>query len=122
MFDILVTSLPQIRNGKVRPLAVTSDKRSEYAPDIPTMRESGVPGYAASAWYGLFAPAGTPADVIQKLNKEITKILRAPDIQTRLVSMGAEAAPSTPEELGAFVREESEKWGKVLREIDITLD
>ena len=87
MFDILVTSLPQIRNGKIRPLAVTSDKRSEYAPDIPTMRESGVPGYSEAGsdlWFGVFAPAGTPKPIVDRLNRELIKALDTAEVRERI--------------------------------------
>ena len=119
-FD-MATALPYVKQGKLRAIAVANPERSSALPDVPTIGEA-VPGYAASAWYGLFAPAGTPRAVIDVLNKEVTQILREPAMHERLVALGAEPAASTPEELGAFVKAESEKWGKVLSGLNINLD
>ncbi|MGH8812192.1 MAG: Bug family tripartite tricarboxylate transporter substrate binding protein [Advenella sp.] len=120
-FD-MATALPYVKSGKLRAIAVANPERSEALPDVPTIAESGVPGYAASAWYGFFAPAGTPDDIIQLLNKKITGILKLDDIGQRLLAMGAEPAMSTPQELAAYVAAESEKWGKVLKGLNLQLD
>ncbi|MCK9510301.1 MAG: tripartite tricarboxylate transporter substrate binding protein [Pigmentiphaga sp.] len=119
-FD-MATALPYVQQGKLRAIAVANPERSSALPEVPTIGET-VPGYAASAWYGLFAPAGTPAPVIQRLNTAVTTILRSPEIKEKLVALGAEPAASTPEELDSFVKAESKKWGAVLKEIDIQLD
>ncbi|MGE4336525.1 MAG: Bug family tripartite tricarboxylate transporter substrate binding protein [Pigmentiphaga sp.] len=119
-FD-MATALPYVQQGKLRAIAVANPERSSALPDVPTIGET-VPGYAASAWYGLFAPAGTPAPVIQQLNTAVTKILRSPEIKEKLVALGAEPAASTPEELNQFVKAESDKWGAVLKAINIQLD
>ena len=120
-FD-MATALPYVKEGKLRAIAVANPKRSQALPDVPTIAESGVPGYAASAWYGFFAPAGTPKDIVQLLNEKISGILKQDDIRARLMAMGAEPAVSTPEQLASFVEEESEKWGKVLKGLNLQLD
>lgn len=120
-FD-MATALPYVKEGKLRAIAVANPKRSQALPDVPTIAESGVPGYAASAWYGFFAPAGTPKDIVQLLNGKISGILKQDDIRARLMAMGAEPAVSTPEQLASFVEEESEKWGKVLKGLNLQLD
>jgi tripartite-type tricarboxylate transporter receptor subunit TctC len=118
MFDILVTSLPQIRAGKVRALAVTSAKRSHYAPDIPTMRESGVEGYeeaGSDLWFGVFAPAGTPKPIVDRLNAELVKALKTPEVVERIRVQAYEIWTLTPEEFAAFLRVEYAKWGKIVK-------
>lgn len=118
MFDILVTSLPQIRAGKVRALAVTSAARSPYAPDIPTMRESGVQGYeeaGSNLWFGVFAPAGTPRAIVERLNAELIKALRTPEVSERIRAQAYDVWTLTPEEFGAFLRSDYAKWGKVVK-------
>ncbi|MBE0593407.1 MAG: tripartite tricarboxylate transporter substrate binding protein, partial [Gemmatimonadales bacterium] len=122
MFDILVTSLPQVRNGKIRPLAVTSDKRSEYVPDIPTMSESGVPGYSEAGsdlWFGVFAPAGTPRPIVDRLNRELIKALGTPEVRERIKAQAYSVWTLKPEEFDAFVRTDHEKWGKIVQSANI---
>lgn len=120
-FD-LATVAPHIRAGKLRPIAVANGKRSSAFPDVPTIAEAGVPGYEASAWYGLFAPAGTPPAVIAKLNAEMVDALNDPELRKRLQTLGAEPAGSSPEELAKMVRSEYEKWGRVVREAGIRIE
>lgn len=120
-FD-MATALPYVKEGKLRAIAVANPTRAQALPDVPTIGESGVPGYAASAWYGFFAPAGTPPDIIQLLNEKITHILQQDSIRQRLQAMGAEPAVSTPEEFAAYVAAESDKWGKVLKSLNLQLD
>lgn len=120
-FD-MATALPYVKEGKLRAIAVANPERAQALPDVPSIGESGVPGYAASAWYGFFAPAGTPPDIIQLLNDKITHILQQDGIRQRLQAMGAEPAVSTPEELAAYVAAESDKWGKVLKSLNLQLD
>lgn len=105
---------PHIKSGKVRGLAVTSARRSKLLPDLPTIAET-LPGYAASGWYGLLAPAATPKPVIARLNAEVVKILRMPGITTRLLSQGAEPVGSSPEEFTAFIRGEIDKWATLVK-------
>ncbi len=119
-FD-MATALPYVKQGKLRAVAVANPERSSALPDVPTIGET-VPGYAASAWYGLFAPAGTPAPVVDKLNTAVTKILNSDAIKEKLLALGAEPSATTPQEAEAFIRAETEKWGTVLREINIQLD
>lgn len=120
-FD-LATVEPHIRAGKLRPIAVANARRSSAFPEVPTIAESGVPGYEVSAWYGLFAPAGTSPAIVQRLQAEVVSALKDPALLQRLSALGAEPAGSTPEELSRFVRSEYEKWGKVVRQAGIRLD
>lgn len=121
-FDNIVTTLPAARNGKLRALAVTTITRSSAAPEIPTIAESGVPGYDANAWFGVFVPAGTPPEIIGRLNAEITKILKQPQVREKLLSLGGEPVGNTPGEFGDFFRNEVEKWGKVIRAGNMQID
>lgn len=115
MFDNLPPSMPHIRSGKLRALAITTTARYPALPDLPTMIEAGVPGYEASAWFGIMAPAGTPKDVVARLNAEGRKILALPDVRERFDQQGAIASPGSPEEFGEFIRAEIAKWGKVVK-------
>jgi len=121
-FDNIVTTLPLARAGKLRALAVTTIKRSAAAPDIPTIAESGVPGYDANAWFGVFAPAGTPPAVIGRLHAEIGKIVRVPQIRDRFLALGAEPVGSAPEQFAAFYRNEVAKWAKVVKASGAQID
>ena|SRR5215211_4952706 len=107
-------SIGYIRAGKVRPLAITTATRSEMLPDLPTMGDF-VPGYEVSAWYGVGAPRGTPADVIDKLNKEINAGLADSNMRARLAELGGTVLSGTPAEFGKLVADETEKWGKVVK-------
>jgi tripartite-type tricarboxylate transporter receptor subunit TctC len=118
MFDILVTALPQHRNGRVRALAVTSATRSPFAPDIPTMDEAGIKGYSdagADLWFGIVAPAGLPRAITEKLNQALVQALRSPDIRQRLSAQAFEAWTSTPEEFARVIRHDHEKWGRIVK-------
>ena len=107
--------LPQVKAGRLRPIAAAAMQRSKLMPDLPTVAESGLPGYSASGWYGLLAPVATPKDIIIKLNADVTRVLRMPDIADRLNNLAAEPAPGTPEQFGAFIRAETNKWAKVIK-------
>jgi tripartite-type tricarboxylate transporter receptor subunit TctC len=122
MFDNIVTTLPLARAGKLRALAVTTLKRSRVAEDIPTLAEAGVPGYDANAWFGVFAPAGTPDAVIARLQGEINRIVRVPEIRDRFQALGAEPVGSTSEQFAAFYRNEVAKWAKVVKESGAQID
>ncbi len=122
MFPNLVNSLPHIATGRLRALAVTGAKRATAAPLIPTLIEAGVPGYTVMSWYGMLAPAGTPQAVIGRLNSELVKVLRSPDVKERLAGQGADPAEGTPEEFSAFLREEIAKWGKVVKAANISAE
>jgi tripartite-type tricarboxylate transporter receptor subunit TctC len=114
MFDNVPTSLPYIRAGKLRPLAVTSTTRAAVLPDVPTVADY-VPGYEASAWYGIVGPKGLPADVVDKLNGEVQAILAEPQVKTQLADLGASLLPGAPADFGELVADETQKWGKVIR-------
>jgi tripartite-type tricarboxylate transporter receptor subunit TctC len=113
-FDNLPSSIGFINSGKIRPIAVTTTKRWRGAPDIPTVAESGVPGYEVSAWFGLLAPAHTPKAIIDELHKNIAEILAQPDVAQRLYELGAEPGGNTPEEFARQISAEVEKWKKVV--------
>jgi tripartite-type tricarboxylate transporter receptor subunit TctC len=115
MFGNMASALPHVRGGKLRALAVTSARRSAAAPELPTMAESGLPGYEATAWFALFAPARTPATIVGKLNAEVNALLNLPDVKERMLGLGADAIPMTPHELGAYVVAEIVKWGKLIK-------
>jgi tripartite-type tricarboxylate transporter receptor subunit TctC len=111
--------LPMVKAGKLRALAVTSLKRSPTMPELPTVSESGIPGFEVDVWYGVLAPAKTPKPVIARINQEMRKILEMPDVKQRLAEQGAEAASSTPEEFGARIRADITKWAKVVKNAGI---
>lgn len=107
---------PQVQAGRVRVIAVTSTTRSRMLPDVPTVGESGLPGYDVSSWYGMYAPASTPGPIIAKLNAEIGAAMKAADVTERLSSLGAQAAPTSADEFGRITRDEIRKWAKVVQE------
>lgn len=111
--------IAHIRSGKLRALGVTTRKRSETLPDVPPIAEIGVPGYEVVQWSGVLAPAGTPKDIVSKLNQKINEALKAPDVKERLSKIGVEPAGGTSEQFAAFVRAEVAKWGKVIKEAGI---
>ncbi len=112
---------PQIKAGRVRALAVSTAKRSPAAPEIPTMAEAGVPGYVTVAWFGLLAPAKTPRDIINKLSAETARILKMPDVYTRLADLGAEPVGSSAPEFDAHIKSEIVKWAKVIKDANVEL-
>ena len=111
----MLGTMPHVRSGRLRALGVTSARRVPTAPDVPTIAEAGVPGYESLQWYGLLAPAGTAKEIIARLNKEAVAALRTPEIVARLTNDGAEVIAGTPEEFGAYIRAETEKWAKVAK-------
>ncbi len=115
LFDNLASAFGQVRAGKVKALAVTTAKRTTLAPELPTIAESGVPGFDISTWFGLFVPAGTPAEVVSRLHAEFTRALAAPEVKDRLVKMGAEPVGNRPEEFAAYIREEAQKYARVVK-------
>jgi tripartite-type tricarboxylate transporter receptor subunit TctC len=122
MFDTTVVAAPHIQSGKVRALAVTSPKRVKSLPDVPTMAEAGVKGYEIVSWQGIFAPAATSKDVVQRLNGELVKILKLPDVRERFEALGMEPVGNSPDEFAAFQKAEIAKWAKVVKEAKITAD
>jgi tripartite-type tricarboxylate transporter receptor subunit TctC len=118
-FTNILAVLPHVNAGKLKAIAVTSGKRANAAPNIPTLAESGVPGYEATSWNGMFAPAKTPRAIIDKVHAEVVKALNSPDVRDRLVAMGSDPVGSTPEQFQAFIRKEHARWGKVIRDNNI---
>jgi tripartite-type tricarboxylate transporter receptor subunit TctC len=122
MFLDLAAGAPQIRAGKLKALAVASDKRIVALPDLPTVGESGLPGFEAWAWQALAAPAGTPKDVVARLNAEFRKAIANPDIRQKLVDAGIDPLQSTPEDASAYMRSEAAKWAKVIADGGISVE
>ncbi len=122
MFDAMPTALPQVKANRLRPLAVTTAKRSLQMPELPTVAEAGLPGYEAAGWFGYAAPARTPRDIIGKLNTEIVRILKLPDVRERLIAQGAEPVGDSPEEFAKFIQSEAAKWGKVIRALNLKIE
>ena len=120
-FANIVNVVPLAREGKLRALAITSLKRSPLAPDLPTMDESGYPGFDAVPWFGLLAPAGTPQDIIDKLHDETIKALATPEVRKRFDELGLEPVGNTPAEFAAVIKKETPEWAKVIKEADIRL-
>lgn len=115
-FSGMPPAMPHVREGKLRPLAVTTTTRSPAAPEVPAMIEAGVPGFDISNWFAYFVPAGTAPDIIAKLNAEIVRALKLPDVKSKLANVGAEVVGTTPEELAKFVRSESDKFAQLIRQ------
>lgn len=118
-FCTLPSVFPHVKSGRLRALAVTTTRRSMSAPEIPTVAEAGVPGYEMSQWYGLLAPAGVPASIIERLDAEIANALKHPELRTRFQADGAEPLHSSPQEFGAFFKAEIAKWTRVVRQAGI---
>lgn len=121
MFAPLPVMLPHVKSGKARPLAVSTAKRSAALPDIPTVAEAGLPGYESTNSVGVLAPAGTPKEIVARLNAEIVRVLELPDIRARLVAMGAEPVASSPEAFAEFLRADIARWAKVVKDANIPL-
>jgi len=116
MFDLQATSMAHIQGGKLKPLAVTTRERSSLLPNVPTMAEAGVPGFEVSAWFGLFAPAGTPPPIVERLNTEVTAILKSPEMQKQLHDLGAEPELGTPAQYASYVKAEASKWAQTVKD------
>ncbi|MBK8766748.1 MAG: tripartite tricarboxylate transporter substrate binding protein [Burkholderiaceae bacterium] len=122
MFDSLSSSLPQIQAGKFRAIAMSTLKRSRILPDVPTIHESGVRGFDVSVWYAILAAAGTPAPIVQRLNAEFNKAMRAPDAREKIEAAGYDIVGSTPEQLDAFIKAEIVRWAKVVKDSGATIN
>lgn len=122
MFDNVPNVIGHVRAGKMKALAVSTAQRSALAPEVPTVAEAGVPGYELAVWFGVLAPAGTPRDIIGRLNTEIVRILNSPEVKDRFAKQGVEVRTSTPEQFGEFVRAEVGRWAKVIKEAGIRAD
>lgn len=120
-FVAIPVALPHIRSGKVRAIAVTTARRSSVMPELPTIAEAGLPGFEVTNAYGVLAPAGTPREIVVKLQQEIARILNLPDVRERLIGLGAEPVGSTPEEFGVYLRTEIAKWANVVKTTGIEL-
>ena len=119
LFDSMPTTLPHARSGRIRPLAVTTLQRSALLPQLPTLDESGVKGYELASWFGIFAPAGTPRAVVERLNAAINTATQRAEMRERLLGQGAEPLSGTPEDLAAYLRRELDKYGKIIREAGV---
>lgn len=122
MFDSMIAIMPHIKSGKVKVIAVSGEKRSELLPDVPTFAEAGLPAVVSYAWYGFFAPTGTPKPIIDKINAETLKIMKQPEFQKILADTGSDFVGDTPENFAKFVKDESVKWSKVVKESGATVD
>jgi tripartite-type tricarboxylate transporter receptor subunit TctC len=116
MFNNPITALPHVKAGKMRALAVSTSNRFSGLPDVPTVAESGLAGFNVGFWLGTLAPAGTPRAIIDRLNAEMVKILRMPDVGEKLAAMGVEIVGNTPEQFAAIIKSDIVKWGKVVRD------
>ena len=122
MFAPIPIVLPHVNAGKLQPLAVTGVTRSRAAPDVPTIAEAAIPGFDVTSWFGVLAPALAPKTVINRLNSDINKALRLPEVQERMAGQGAEPAIGTPDDFGKYIRSEIRKWGKVIKRAGITME
>lgn len=122
MFGGMIGTLPHVRSGRLKGIAVSSAKRSPVLPDLPTIAESGFPGYEAATWYGVLAPAGTPVPIVRKLNADVIGALNRPELKQRMAGQGADPAPSTPEQFAAYIKTEVTKWAKVVKESGAHVD
>jgi tripartite-type tricarboxylate transporter receptor subunit TctC len=121
-FDNITTAWPLAKAGNLRPLAVTTAQRSAVAPDVPTMQEAGLAGYEVGSWQGVFAPAGTPPEIVRRLNAEIVRILRLPEVRDKLIGLGAEPVGNSPDEFAAMVKSEVAKWADVVKRSGARVD
>ena len=121
-FANMASALPHVKNGKLKALAVTGAQRSSAAPELPTVAESGMPGYQVYEWNAIFAPAGTPPAIINRLQAEIAKVVRIPEVRDRMLALGGEIVASSPADLAAWVREQSASWARVVRAGNIKLE
>jgi tripartite-type tricarboxylate transporter receptor subunit TctC len=122
LFSIALAAMPHINAGKLRALAITSAKRSRVAPELPTVAEAGFPGFEVIGWFGWLAPAATPRAIVTRLNAELVRVLRLPDVRDRLLNQSTEPVGNTPQEFAAFMKSEHEKWSKVIKAAHIKVE
>ncbi|WP_354679394.1 Bug family tripartite tricarboxylate transporter substrate binding protein, partial [Cupriavidus plantarum] len=122
LFDSVVSGMPHVKDGKLKALAVTSLKRSPLAPEVPTVAESGLPGFESNTWFGIYGPKGLPADIVTRLNTEFNKAIQSQDVKDRLAKLGAEPVGGTPAQFAAMVKQDSARWGKLIKDRKITVD
>ncbi|WP_374221346.1 Bug family tripartite tricarboxylate transporter substrate binding protein [Variovorax sp. E3] len=121
-FDIPSSALPLIRSGKLRALAVTTKARSPALPEVPTVAETGLPNFEVTGWFGILAPAGTPPEVVARLNKDVNAALALPDVKERLQALGVEPAHGSPAEFGQLIRSETQRYGEAIRRLGLKAD
>ena len=121
-YPSMTSVLPHVKSGKLRALAMTAAQRSALAPDVPTVAESGVPGYEASIWNGMLAPAGTSKEIVGLLNREVVALIKTPDVQERFAALGADPRTSTPEEFASYIRSDMQRWSQVAKAAGIKID
>lgn len=122
MFDAAASAMPHVQSGKLRALAITSAKRSNMMPDLPTVAESGLPGYEATPWLGLLAPTGTSPEIVNRLNKEVTNVLAMPEIKEKYKGLGLEIIGGTPQQFAEFIKTDLAKWSKVVKDSGAKID
>jgi tripartite-type tricarboxylate transporter receptor subunit TctC len=122
MCDSITSAQPHVRAGRLRALGVTSATRSATMPEVPTLAEAGVSGYEMNPWFGLFAPAGTPAAVVARIHADVTRTLARPEVRERLMTIGAEPMRGTPEQFAAMIRADLDKWGRLVKSAGITAE
>jgi tripartite-type tricarboxylate transporter receptor subunit TctC len=122
LFDQMATAVPHGKSGRVRALAVTTAKRSPAMPEVPTVAESGFPGFEATAWFGIIGPRGMPKDVVDRINASLRKALARPEVQKQLGAQGLELTPSSPEEFRSTLKSEMTKWASVIKEAGVKLE
>ena len=116
MFDVIPTALAHVRSGRLKAIAVTSARRTTVMPEVPTIAESGIPGFEAISWFGLYAPAATPKETVNKLNADFNRVLQLPEVKDKLAAQGAEAIAMTPEQFAGYLRAEIAKWAKAIKD------
>ena len=121
-FDTITPVLPHIKAGKLRALAVTTNKRSPALPDVPTLDESGLKGFNLGTWFGVLAPAGTPRDIVSRLNTELVKIIQSPDFKKRMDDIGAEPVGNTPEQMAQQIKDDTERFAKLVKDAKVTIE
>jgi tripartite-type tricarboxylate transporter receptor subunit TctC len=121
-FEAVLSTLPFVKAGKLKAIAVTTGTRSSLLPNVPTIAESGLPGYEASNWYGFLAPAKTPPDIIDRLNREMVKVLQSPEVKDKLAGLGAEPVGNSPQAFGELIRTDAAKWKKIVAETGAKAD
>jgi tripartite-type tricarboxylate transporter receptor subunit TctC len=122
MLDTAASAMPHVRGGRLRALAISAPQRSPEYPDVPTFAEAGLPQYETNAWYSMHAPAGTPPDIVRRLNAELVAILKDPDILARFKQLSTDPVGNSPEEFAAFVKAELEKYARIIKAANIRLD
>jgi len=122
LFNNTIATVPFVKSGKLRALGVTSAKRTAALPEVPTLAEAGVPGYENYSWFGILVPVGTPREIVARLGDEVTKLLRAPDMREKMEAVGSEVVASTPEQFAAYLRSETDKYGRLVKAVGMRAD